>query len=56
MSDRALLLLSKYSWRAVQRHVRNIVKRCESERWDDSVLKLQRYFQWEYEDYKVDRE
>ena len=51
--ERATLILSEYSWELLRRTCVDIVKRCAAPSWDESVLRLQRYFMWEYEDYSV---
>jgi hypothetical protein len=45
------LVMSNFSWTLLRREIDNIVNKCRADSWDDIVLKLQRYFQWEYEDY-----
>ncbi len=54
MSERAMLVVSDFSWREVLKAVAGIVERCTCDDWNESVLKLQRYFRWEYEDYVKD--
>jgi hypothetical protein len=49
--ERATLVLSNYSWSLLQRTCTNIVRRCEASSWEEAVLRLQRYFEWEYEDF-----
>jgi len=53
--DRALLVFSEYRWEALVERVERIVTRCTRSTWDESVLCLQRYFEWEYEDYELHR-
>ena len=52
--ERATVVVSEYSWPFVIRAIEDIVRRCEGRNWNESVLKLQRYFRWEYEDYSMD--
>jgi hypothetical protein len=54
ISERGALILSEYSGAIVRRSIQSIVERCASETWVESVTKLERYFEWEYEDYVVD--
>jgi hypothetical protein len=49
--ERATLILSEYSWGLLKRTCTGIVDRCAASTWNESVLRLQRYFAWEYEDY-----
>ena len=51
IAERATILVSEYSWVQVRRTIEQILKRCEGPTWVESVLRLQRYFRWEYEDY-----
>jgi hypothetical protein len=51
ISDRALLVLSEFSWPLLHATLRRILDRCASRDWSETVLRLQRYFEWEYEDY-----
>lgn len=50
LSDRATIVLSEFSWEAVWRRIKEILSECEGQTWNESVLKLQRYLRWEYED------
>jgi Immunity protein 8 len=50
LNDRGLILVSEFSWRPIRRHLEDIVKQCEADTWNESVLRLQRFFRWEYED------
>ena len=51
LRERATLVLSEYSGALVKRTCTAIVERCAASTWEESVLRLQRYFAWEYEDY-----
>jgi hypothetical protein len=48
-----LLVLSSYSYAVLRDHVQRVVDRCEAETWPEVCANLQRYFQWEYEDYSA---
>jgi hypothetical protein len=48
---RATLVLRTFSWAALRKIVDSIVYECCAEDWPRSVLRLQRYFRWEFEDY-----
>ena len=52
--DRSTLVVSNYDWQEIEKSLETIVLKCESENWATSTLSLQRYFKWEYEDYKMD--
>jgi len=56
LRTRAVILLRKYSWTAFEAVIAEILEKCASPTWNETVLKLQRYFRWEYEDYSVDSE
>jgi hypothetical protein len=51
IAQRATLVISDFSWEQVFAAVRDIVGKCTGTDWNDSVIRLQRYFRWEYEDY-----
>jgi hypothetical protein len=56
LSERACLLLSDFSsWRDLSAHLQAIVDRCSVGDVVQSTDRLQRYFQWEYEDYGAPR-
>jgi len=52
--DRSTLVVSHYDWHAIQQDLEAVVRKCESETWVTSTLRLQRYFKWEYEDYQME--
>lgn len=52
IADRATLVISEYSWARVRQAVEEIIKRCQAPSWREAVMKLQRYFRWEYEDWR----
>jgi hypothetical protein len=52
LSDRALLVVSHWDWDAIRAHLDEILARCEAPTLHDAIPLLQRYFRWEYEDYK----
>lgn len=51
LSDRALVTFSEFSWRHLHQQLTVIIEKCTASSWEESVLRLQRYFSWEYEDY-----
>lgn len=51
--DRNLLVFGEYSWNLVHERVKKIVKSCERDTWQESVVCLNRYFRWEYEDHNL---
>lgn len=51
LSDRNLIVLREYSWQAVEASLEPILERCAAASWHESVIRLQRYFLWEYEDF-----
>ena len=54
VADRATIVVSEYSWAQVRRIIERIVERCQAPTWEESVLRLQRYFMWEYEDHVME--
>lgn len=55
IAERATIVISSYSWVNVKRVIESIVSRCEAPTWEEAVINLQRYFRWEYEDYKHEK-
>lgn len=51
LTDRAMIVLREFSWPALQAVLQRIVDRCDTGDWNETVLRLQRYWRWEYEDY-----
>ena len=49
--DRATLVVNELSWKTLMQELGRIVEVCCGSDWNESVLKLQRYLRWEYEDY-----
>jgi hypothetical protein len=52
--ERSTLIVSNYDWHEINVSLETIVRKCESGTWPASVIQLQRYFRWEYEDYKME--
>jgi hypothetical protein len=48
------LIISEYSYDIVRNLILEILDACTRESWDESCGALQRYFQWEYEDYSME--
>ncbi len=51
VADRATLVLSNFSWRGLWMALKRILEASQGNDWSESLLKLQRYMRWEYEDY-----
>jgi hypothetical protein len=51
LSDRGALILAEFSWPRLHATLHRILRECGAEDWSAAVLRLQRYFLWEYEDY-----
>ena len=51
--ERCTLIVSNYNWAEIKKSLETIVRKCEGENWSTSTLNLQRFFNWEYEDYKL---
>lgn len=49
--DRNLMVYKSYSFDQVKKDIEVIVTKCQCDTFEESTLKLQRYFLWEYEDY-----
>ncbi len=56
LSERCCLILSDFSsWSALKEQLQRIVDKCTAENSMESTARLQRYLQWEYEDYRQPR-
>lgn len=53
IAHRATIVVRHFSWELVRGILNEIIQRCESDTWANSVLRLQHYFKWEYEDYAM---
>jgi hypothetical protein len=49
------LVISSYSYDAIRNLILEILDACSRDSWNDSCDVLQRYFQWEYENYTTER-
>jgi hypothetical protein len=49
LSVRGLLVFREFSWSSLRRTIDVILAQCQAETWEESVLRLQRFFFWEYE-------
>jgi hypothetical protein len=49
--EHRVLVVDDYDYRTVVHGIRQILTKCSRSNWGDSCKALQRYFQWEYEDY-----
>lgn len=54
LEDRATILVREFDWPKIKKRLAEIVKKCEGEDQIETQWKLQRYFQWEYEDYQME--
>ncbi len=45
------IVISEYHWDNIHKEILEILNECSRENWNESCTVLQRYFQWEYEDY-----
>ena len=52
--DRGLVVMREATAAAFQAWLSTTVETCAAETWAATVLNLQRYFRWEYEDYKME--
>lgn len=50
--SRATMVVSEFLWGDVRSALLQTIRECAGASWSESVLKLQRYFHWEYEDYR----
>lgn len=48
------IMISKYSYEIIYEAICKIVEACTDINWSLSCSKLQRYFDWEYEDYGIE--
>ncbi|MBU2872058.1 Imm8 family immunity protein [Colwellia sp. E2M01] len=48
------IVISEYSYELVSKLILDIIETCSKSSWEESCIALQRYFQWEYEDYSLE--
>jgi Immunity protein 8 len=48
------LVVSEYNYDVLRSGILEILECCSRESWSESCIALQRYFQWEYEDYSME--
>jgi len=48
--NRNLLVIGDFDWKSLVRKLEEIIQSCERATWNESIICLQRFFQWEYED------
>ena len=48
------LVISEYNYNLVKKEIDSILEDSARDTWNNSCIILQRYFQWEYEDYIVE--
>lgn len=51
--ERNVMVYQNYSFDKLHEDLKNIVFKCQCDSYHESVLKLQRFFLWEYEDYEM---
>jgi len=56
VEDRGLLVVLEFDWNVIRRRLEQIVESCAAPTWSQSVIRLQRFFRWEYEDYTTESE
>ena len=54
--DVGLVVVLEFDWNVIRRRLEQIVESCAAPTWSQSVLQLQRFFRWEYEDYTTEGE
>ncbi len=52
LSERGTLVFSEFSPELLEETLERIVEECQGYSWDDSVRSLNRYFHWEFEDFR----
>lgn len=52
LPDRALLVFADYTWDRLADKLTSILAKCARPEWGDTLVCMQRYFEWEYEDYR----
>lgn len=54
ISSRGTLVVTHFCLDEILEEIHQILKKCRARSWDESAAKLQRFFYWEFEDYKFD--
>ena len=49
---RSMLLVETFSWADVRTAVEKLLRHCDGETWADVGAKINRYLQWEFDDYQ----
>jgi hypothetical protein len=52
ISDHRVIVIEKFDFKLLKMNIEKILEKCNRSTWSESCLVLQRYFAWEYEDYK----
>ena len=51
ITNRSTIVFANFSWSGLRHEIRRTVNACSAASWPESMMKLQRFFRWEYEDY-----
>jgi hypothetical protein len=51
-SGRHMLIVRQYDFSSIEHWINDCVSKCEGETWSEVANKLERYFGWEFEDYR----
>lgn len=47
-----IMTISEYNFTVIKDNILEVLKKCTRNTWEDSCAELQKYFLWEYDDYK----
>lgn len=53
IGDRHFLLYYRVDWPALHDDLNQIISNCDSSSWEESIVLLQRYFEWEYDGFEM---
>jgi hypothetical protein len=54
VARRGTIVFREFTWPNLHKTIQKVLRECEAENWAQSVLRLQRFFFWEYEDYLLE--
>jgi hypothetical protein len=53
--NRGLIITDEFNLKLIRKEVQDILPNCSKENWEDSAWSVNRYFPWEYDEFKLGR-
>jgi len=54
LADRATMVIREFDWDRLMQFINTVLSNCAEESWSKAVVKLQKYFEWEYDDFSIE--